>query len=183
MKLNPELKSIFIEFQIEPSLGILCLLHIYHKIALNPQLESILSPVMSQINVAKIVEKDYKAGGSLIWNYPLYEGEQTEWEWVNKEYRPLFHAVRKDAAGSLSSCLKKMKEFFKAHPAVRKHEVLEAAKMYINSVENPQYLQQADYFIFKNSDTRSSFTSRLEQYLELCKQSLPVGGTNYKMMK
>ena len=181
MNLNPELKPIFKEFNIDPAQGLFCLLSIYHNIPLTGQLESLLFSTMMQLNIAKIVDKDYKTG-TVVWNTPLYEGEQNEWEWINTEFRPLFAAVNRLKAGSLSSCTRKMKEFFKKHPAVRKQDVIEAAKMYIQSVNDPTYLQQADYFIFKNSDTKSSFTSRLEQYLELIRLNQGESD-NYKMMK
>lgn len=180
MKLNLQLKEIFKEFNINPSEGIMCLLAIYHGVGLSGELEKVLQPTMMQLNIAKIIDKDYKTG-TIIWNIPLYEGQNLEWGWIETEYRPLFRAVNKLKAGSSSSCLRKMKDFFAKHPSVRKDDVIAAAKMYISSVNDPTYLQQADYFIFKNSDTKSSFTSRLEQYLELLKESRKqVGGI--KMM-
>lgn len=181
MNLNSELKPVFREFNIDPASGLFCLMSIYHNIPIRGELEKLLTPVMMQINVAKIVDKDYKTK-TLVWNIPLYEGENMEWNWINTEFRPLFAAVSRVKAGSLSSCTRKMKEFFKKHPSVRKQDVIEAAKMYVNSVSDPQYLQQADYFIFKNSDAKSSFSSRLEQYLELIKTNAPQQNS-YKMMK
>lgn len=172
MKLNPELKDVFKEFNIDSAQGIFCLMSIYHKIPLTGMLASLLESTMMQINVSKIVEKDYKTTPpSVVWNYPLYEGEETEWAWVDKEFRPLFKAANKLKAGSASSCIRKMKDFFRKHPSVRKDDVLAAAKLYISSVNDTTYLQQADYFIFKNSDTKSAFTSRLEQYIELLKEN------------
>lgn len=183
MKLNPELRKIFDEFNIDPAMGIFCLLSIYHVIAIKGDLAKILEPVMMQINVAKIVDKDYKSN-TLIWNVPLYEGEENEWSWIDKEYRPLFKSVNKLKGGSSSSCIRKMKEFFKKHPAVRKQDVIEAAKLYITTERDPMYLQQADYFISKNSDNKSSFTSRLEQYLELVNEvRIPSEKINYNLMK
>ena len=183
MRLNPELREIFDEFNIDPAAGIYCLLSIYHGIAIKGELAKILEPVMMQINVAKIVEKDYKSN-TLIWNTTLYEGEEHEWSWVDLEYRPLFKAANKLKGGSSSSCTRKMKEFFKKHPSVRKQDVIEAARLYISTERDPTYIQQADYFISKNSDVKASFTSRLEQYLELINESrAPAERRNYNLMK
>lgn len=183
MKLNAQLKEVFSEFNIDPAQGLFCLLSIYHNIPITGKVFDLLNPTMMQINVAKIVEKDYTRGGTVVWNVSLYEGEETEWKWIDTEYRPLFRAINKLKGGSTTSCNRKMKDFFKSHPAVRKQDVLDAAKLYISSVNDPQYLQQADYFIFKNSDTKSSFTSRLEQYLEVLKDAKPTSDVNYKLMK
>mgnify|MGYP003610773676 CR=1 FL=1 len=181
MKLNLQLKEIFKEYNINPSEGIMCLLAIYHGVGLSGELERVLQPTMMQLTIAKIIDKDYKTG-TVVWNVPLYEGQNLEWGWVETEYRPLFRAVNKLAGGSTSSCLRKMQAFFAKHPSIRKDDVIAAAKMYIASVHDPTYLQQADYFIFKNSDSKSSFTSRLEQYLELLKESRKQANGANKMM-
>lgn len=182
MKINPELKEVFREFNINPPAGLMCLFSIYNEIPLSGELASVLEPVMMQINVAKIVDKDYHTG-SITWNIPLYEGEENEWSWIDREYRPMFRTLDKLKAGSISSCTRKMKEFFKKHPAVRKQDVLAATKIYLATITDTQYMQGADYFIFKNSDNRSSFTSRLEQYLEVLREKpKDLGGTNYKLM-
>jgi len=182
MKLNPELKEVFREFNILPDAGMLCLFSIYHQIPLIGELAVLLEPVMMQINVAKIVDKDYRTG-SITWNITLYEGEENEWSWIDKEYRPMFKALDKLKAGSMSSCSRKMKEFFKAHPSVRKQDVLAATKLYLSTITDTQYMQQADYFIFKNSDKKSSFSSRLEQYLEVLKDKpKDLSNPNYKLM-
>lgn len=185
MNLNSELKDIFKEYQIDDAYGILCLLSVYHNIKLHDDLERILQPTLMQINVAKIIEKYYKTD-EITWNYSLYESEEIdkEWGWVNTEYRLLFKTVSPVKAGSASGCVKKMKDFFRKHPAVRKQDVIEATKLYIQTVDDPTYLQQADYFIIKNSDVKSSFSSRLEQFLELINdKKSPADRVNYKMMK
>lgn len=188
MKLNQQLRDIFKEYNIDPVEGILCLFSIYHNVTLSGEIEKVLQPTMMQINIANIVSKDYKSNPPrIVWNVPLYEGElnnDSNWAWIETEYRPLFKAANKLKAGSPSSCLRKMKDFFAKHPSVRKDDVIAATKMYITSVNDPNYLQQADYFIFKNSDNKSSFTSRLEQYLEILKESRKKIGNNggIKMM-
>lgn len=186
MKLNSNLREFFKEYNIDPALGIVCLLTVYHNICICGKLHDALDSTMMQINVSKIIEKDYQTQ-TVTWNVPLYEGEveDDDWNWINKEYRPMFKSVNAERAGSSTSCVKKMKEFFKKHPAVRKQDVMEAVKLYIESIGDPQYLTQADYFIFKNNDRLSSYASKLEQYLEILKdnneKALSVE-VNHKMM-
>jgi hypothetical protein len=183
MRLNPDLFETFKEYNINPSYGFLSLLAVYHSIPLTGDLGKMLDSTMMQINIAKIIDKDYKTN-TLIWNTTLYEGEEHEWSWIDTEYRVLFKAANKLKAGSSSSCVRKMKEFFKKHPAVRKQDVIEATKFYISTMNDMEYLQQADYFITKNSDTKSSYTSRLEQFLELVNdRRIPSERKNYRKME
>ena len=180
MVINSLLKPILQDYNIPFGEGILCLIIIYYNLPLSPATEALFDPIMHQINISKIVERDYSSG-SIKWNISLYSGENTEWEWINLEYRELFKAVNKERAGSSASCLAKMKEFFKSHPEVRKDDVINAAKAYIKSVDDPQYLQGADYFIVK--DKGKSLTSRLEQYLEIVKTTKNIDlSSEIKMM-
>lgn len=167
MVINKAIKDTLRAYEIPQTEGILCLMVIYYELPMPDILNSALGDIMRQINISHIVERDYSTE-TVKWNIPLYGGEDTTWDWVNSEYREIFKKIRPDRAGSPTSCLKRMKDFFKAHPEVRKEEVLKAALMYVASVDDPQYLQGADYFIIKSSNT-GGMTSRLEQYLEILK--------------
>jgi hypothetical protein len=59
-----------------------------------------------------------------------------------------------------------MIKFFIENPSVRSDEIMAATKAYINTINDPKYLQRADYFIKKNGpDTQS----RLLEFLEMNK--------------
>jgi len=166
MTINPEIKKIIRDHNIDYASSILVLFSIYHDFKLTGDIHDVLKDTMTQINVIKIVERNIDSG-AIVWNIPLYENELKEsvWQWVLNEYRPLFRNVNKDRGGSPSSCIKRMQIFFSKHPEVRKEDVIEAAKLYIQGVNNPNYLQAADYFISKGKG--AEVTSRLEQFIEM----------------
>lgn len=163
MTINSKLKEVFAQHNIEYSEGILYLFAAYYNIPLNDKMLEALRKAIGQINATHIIDRDY-AQGTLIWNIPLFaEHQDLKWDWVDLEYRAMFRKIRPDRAGTLASCTKRMKEFFKDNPAVRKDDVMEAVKLYMSEV-NSDYLQGADYFIKKG--VGASATSKLTEYLE-----------------
>jgi hypothetical protein len=173
MTINEEVKNLLKDHNIDEAKGLLVLLAIYHNIPFDGYLESFFAQELSEINIIKIVDRSYP-DENIIWNIPLFNDAElnlaTEWSWVLDEYRPLFRNIDKSKGGTPISCVRRMKKFFAEHPEVRKQDVIEAAKMYIETVNDPRYLQQADYFIIK--DTKSlNVTSRLEQFLEIIKEN------------
>ena len=173
MKINPEIEKLLTEHNINHTEGMLVLFCLYHNLPMTGDVERFLYDTMMQINVVKIVERNYGPNNKIVWNVPLYvDGDmkvESQWSWVTNEYRPLFRNVAKERGGSPSGCIKRMKAFFASHPEVRKQDVLAAAKAYIDSIDNPKYMQSADYFISKGRGADT--TSRLEQYLEMVKES------------
>lgn len=173
MKINPEIEKLLNEHNISYTKGMMVLFCLYHGLPMTGDTEQFLYDTMMQINVVKIVERNYGPNNRIVWNMPFYiDGDnkvESEWSWVTNEYRPLFRDVAKDRAGSPSGCIKRMKSFFSTHPEVRKQDVIAAAKLYIDSITNPKYMQSADYFIIKGKGADT--TSRLEQYLEMVKDS------------
>ena len=173
MKFNPEIESLLNKFNINRTVGLVTLLCLYHELDDDRVKNTIEN--QQKITLTKIVERDY-ANGGIKWNIPLYEGEQVidkNWGWVD-EYRELFARYRPDAKGTKSVVLKKMQKFFSEHPEVRKEEIFQATEMYLRTFaastpNQRKYIQQADYFISKA--TEGVKTSRLEQYLELIKDS------------
>lgn len=101
----------------------------------------------------------------------LFKTSENEIPELVDEYRKLFEGLRLGSMGSKSSCINKMKKFFKNNPKVTKEEVIKATKTYIDSFNgNYTYLQQADYFINKNEG------SRLETWIEeIRKNDNPLG--------
>jgi hypothetical protein len=155
--------------KISPSIldsGLLYLL----GIRFNLNTDIIPDRIKRKINMLEIVERDLNTN-TIFWIIPLFSGEERAWDWVN-EYRELFRSIRKDAGGTTFSCTRRMQKFFQKHPSLRSKEVLEAAKIYLEpfqkGIQNPQYLQKADYFIYKGVGINIS--SRLEEYLEIHKE-------------
>jgi hypothetical protein len=168
MNINSEILQIIEEYNLDKTKTLLSLCSLYYDLPLDADLSRILDESMTQLNVLKVVDRDYESG-AIIWNIPFFQTDKgssdSEWQWVLTEYRPLFKEISKDRAGSPTSCIKRMKAFFATHPEIRKNDILEAARMYIRATPNPQYLQSADYFILKDKGSQSK--SRLEQYLEI----------------
>lgn len=178
MSINPEIQKILRQYNIPVAPGLLYLLTLYHELE-----DGLFSEVIKkQINLSKIVERDYSEQGKLIWNIPLYSSEiiSDQWDWI-QGWRNLFGKLRNDAIGDRKGCLLKMKKFFAEHPEVRMDDVLKATMMYLNPYYQSRtgfdvkFLQRADYFISKSvrADGGVQFTSRLEMYLEIMKKDTP----------
>lgn len=186
MEINPIIREKLREFNIPESAGILVLLALYHDLEQSYDLHSIKPPsevgavgsmfnptVFKQIQLTKIVERDYTSQWGLKWNIPLYVTQEADvegaWLWVVRDYRPIFEEIRNDARGDKQGCIKKMKKFFADNPAVRIQDVLQAARLYrstfMNQKQNPKYFKRADYFISKIED--GSKISMLSTYLEM----------------
>lgn len=166
--INEKIIQVLEEQNIGINTGILCLLGIYHSIDFEALYDacSIVEITVKQLNASGIFEYDPKTN-SILWHIPLFEGDNTsvEWEWIH-EYQNLFRAVRRDAAGTFDNVKKKMIRFFQENPSVRAEDIMIAAKTYIDSVNDPRYLQRADYFIKKNGP---DMQSRLKEFLEMKK--------------
>jgi len=66
--------------------------------------------------------------------------------------------------GSLSTCKEKMKRWMRENPTYSPKQILNAADIYINSLNDNTYLQQADYFIYKKDGKEES--SRLSAFID-----------------
>lgn len=190
ININSEIPKILKQFNINEGDGILCLLSLYHKLN-----DSIIPPLISkQINLTKIVERDYENPGRLIWNISLYENEiipeDKEWEWIEK-YREEFGKLRSDAIGNKKNCYTKMKKYFSEHPEVRVENIKQAVQMYLIPFQRGrsdlQMLQRADYFISKivKAEGGTEYNSRLDMYLEIIKKQrteLQIGETSNKYL-
>ena len=88
---------------------------------------------------------------TLQWAIPLFSDIDIEmsWKWVQTEYLQLFLDANKNKRGTVKSCVMRMKRMFIENPDVRKHEVIGATKLYLESINDYTYLKQADYFIHK----------------------------------
>ena len=81
-----------------------------------------------------------------------------------EEYRNLWKGLKSGAMGSPNACKEKMLRWMGENPNYSKEDILKAAKIYINSLNNYQYLQAAHYFIYKKDGKEED--SRLSAFVE-----------------
>ena len=81
-----------------------------------------------------------------------------------EEYRNIWKGLKLGSMGSPSACRDKMLRWMKENPSYSKEDILKAARIYIKSLDNYQYLQQADYFIYKKDGKEES--SRLSAFID-----------------
>ena len=81
-----------------------------------------------------------------------------------EEYRNLWKGLKVGSMGSPMACKEKMERWMKENPNYTKEDILKAAKIYINSLNNYQYLQAAHYFIYKKDGKEED--SRLSAFIE-----------------
>jgi hypothetical protein len=81
-----------------------------------------------------------------------------------EEYRNLWKGLKPGSMGSLNGCKEKLIRWMKENPNYSKENILNAAKIYLNTLENYKFLQQADYFIYKKDVYGES--SRLSAFID-----------------
>ena len=81
-----------------------------------------------------------------------------------EEYRNLWKGLKVGSMGSPMACKEKMLRWMGENPNYTKEDILKAAKIYINSLNNYQYLQAAHYFIYKKDGKEED--SRLSAFVE-----------------
>lgn len=121
--------------------------------------------VIQIVNRLGIVEENK---GVLNWAVPLYLEQQTEFDWI-KEWMNLFGEIRRDRRGARSTVLSRMKKFFVNNPDIRQDEVINATKMYIESVNDPTFLKKSEKFIYEGSGFKE--TSLLLEWVEMYRES------------
>jgi len=85
------------------------------------------------------------------------------------KFRELFKGKKMGSMGTLGTVIKNMEDFRATYPQYTTEHILKASEAYVKSCSNDgyKYLQQADYFIFKNQDfSRVNKSSRLLQWCE-----------------
>lgn len=170
MQLNPEIIDVLKEFKINKDEGLLCLLG-YH---FGLDVDKVCSDeTIKALNLTKIVERDLQRGG-LKWNMPLFQGQQTEWGWVDK-FNNMWN-INKARKDSLVDVTKRMQEWFKKYPHYRKEDVQRATEAYFKTVKDPQYLKSSAKFIFEGSGA-----AKMSHLLKWCDQT--VGQKNQSNIK
>ena len=81
-----------------------------------------------------------------------------------EEYRNLWKGLKVGSMGSPMACKEKMLRWMGENPQYSKEDILKAARIYIKSVNNYQYLQAAHYFIYKKDGKEED--SRLSAFIE-----------------
>jgi hypothetical protein len=81
-----------------------------------------------------------------------------------EDYRNLWKGLKVGSMGSPMACKEKMLRWMGENPNYSKEDILKAAKIYINSLNNYQYLQAAHYFIYKKDGKEED--SRLSAFIE-----------------
>lgn len=142
MQINEQVLKILAEFNIRRDNGICYLISLFHGY----QPDYIPEKLKQKINVSKIVEMD--RDGTIKWNIPLYDGQETKFQWVKTEYVPLFKARNSSKGGKVRESTARMKKLFANNPDIRKEDVLGATKMYLINT-NPEYIRFPHYFIEK----------------------------------
>lgn len=82
-----------------------------------------------------------------------------------QEYRNVFKGHKAGSMGSGTACKNNLSEFLKRNTQYNLDDVIKAAKLYINTVNDFTYLQRADYFIYKQ-DKNKNVTSTLEAFID-----------------
>lgn len=85
-------------------------------------------------------------------------------EFIEK-YRTKFKGLKPGSMGYAKAVTVKMIRFFEEHKNANEKDILLAVDKYLNSLDNYNYLQQADYFIYKR-ETNGAESSRLAIFLE-----------------
>jgi hypothetical protein len=164
MELNPEIFEILREFKINKDEGVLCLLGFFYGL----DVETTCSEeVVKQINLTKIVEKDYKTE-KVVWNIPLFKVQQTQFDWVKDWIEP-FGKINPERAGSSRDAVTRMQDFFRKYPEYRKEDVYKARDLYLSTVKSPTYLMKSHKFIFDGAGAMKKST--LLEYCEKVKTS------------
>lgn len=141
MKINEEILDVFQDFSIRKDDGICYLLCVYHGI----KPTYIPKEFKIKMNTTKIVvDKE----GTLHWNIPLFEGQNTNFQWVVDEYIPLFKAKNPKKGTYRRECLARMKKFFADYPEVRKEDVIGAVRLYLEDTD-PRFIRKPHFFICK----------------------------------
>ena len=80
------------------------------------------------------------------------------------EYRNKWKGLKPGSMGSFSSCKDKLIRWLSNNPNYESEQILKAADIYLNSIQNYQYLQQADFFIYKKEGKDEH--SRLSAFID-----------------
>lgn len=150
MNINEEILEILSECKVQKDDGICYLLSLYFGYKPN----YIPIDFMRKMNTTGIYENDK---GSIKWNVPLFEGQQTAFEWVKTEYVQLFKDANKERGGHAREATTLLKKLFATNPEFRKDDIIGATRMYIRNTDS-KYIMFPHYFIQKGVGTAKTTT-------------------------
>lgn len=158
MNINQEILEILTEYKVHKDDAICYLIALYY--GYKPSY--IPDDFKVRLNTLKIYEEDK---GSIKWNIPLFEGQQTAFEWVKTEYVPLFKAANPERGGHVREATARLKKLFAKNPEIRKDDVMGATKMYIKNTDS-KYIMFPHYFITKGdgADRTEVILNWIEKY-------------------
>jgi hypothetical protein len=81
-----------------------------------------------------------------------------------EKYRLLWKGLKPGSMGSTNGCREKLQRWMSVNTQYTTENIYNAAKAYIGSVDNYQYLQQADFFIYKKDAFGEQ--SRLSSFID-----------------
>lgn len=81
------------------------------------------------------------------------------------EFRDKWKGLKAGSMGSRKSCIDKLTRWMKENPKYSFEDVLKAADLYLHSINDYNYIQQADYFIFKQDNSKTE-ASRLSAFID-----------------
>lgn len=158
MQINPEILEYLTEYKFQKDDAICYLISLYY--GYKPTY--IPDDFKVRLNTLKIYEEDK---GTLKWNIPLFEGQQTAFEWVKTEFVPLFKEANPLKGGHVREATTRLKKLFAKNPDIRKDDIIGATKMYIKNTDS-RYVMFPHYFITKGdgADRTETIMSWIEKY-------------------
>ena len=149
MEINEEILETFKEVKIYPADGICYLLTKFYGY----EPTYIPEDLKVKMNLTGIYgSKD----GNLHWNIPLFNNQETGFDWVKTEYVAMFKEHNSDRGGNVRESIARMKKLFAKNPEIRKDEVLGATRMYLINTD-PKYIRNPHYFIEKGSGANKTY--------------------------
>lgn len=82
-----------------------------------------------------------------------------------QEFRDVWRGLKPGSMGDPKACRAKLIKWLDENQDYDMDDVINAAKAYINSMSNYNYLQRADYFIYKQEADKTT-SSRLSAYID-----------------
>ena len=143
---NSKIEEMLDQFGIERNEGLTYLLCIYYKV----KPVCISEEIQARVGITEIFRKK---GDTIAWLIPLFVDKKFDdnWDWVVEEYCSKFQKVNEQRGMFLVESIERMKQLFvqNINLNLTKQDILEAADLYLSTVDEPQYCKACHYFISK----------------------------------
>jgi hypothetical protein len=96
------------------------------------------------------------------------------------KWKEATHGRKPGIMGTKRACLDKMTQWMKENPEYTFDQILKAADLYLESVDNIKYVQRADYFISKKEN--GIISSRLSAFIEEVEDDTPLGNWTNELL-